>query len=271
MHNTNVLLTITSMKRSITAILVIVIAGVCLLCAGCTTTNTPAEVQDKVYIVGIDVPYPPFSMIDESGEATGFDVESARWIAKDQGLNLEFQQIAWDGIIPALLAGKIDMVYSGMTITDERKEKVVFSDVYWIVQQAVVVPDDSAMTMDDISSGKAIIGTQRGCTAEIWIEDNLIATGKMPAENLKLYDNTPVAVGDLTSGRIDAVMYDSTVMADIIEGLPVQIIGYIETNEEFGIAIRPEDTELLTKINAGLANLMASDDWQDLIKKYKMQ
>lgn len=254
-----------------------------LLTAGCTS-STQSGVQEKnvssdntssgtkqVYRVGIDPVYPPFTMMSEKGEPTGFDVESLKWIAKDQGFEADFQGIAWDGIIPALNANKIDMVYAGMTITDERKEKVDFSKPYWTVNQTVVTKQGSPITMDQVKSGKATIGTQRGCTAAIWVEDNLVNKSLMSADNLKQYDNTPLAVEDLVAGRTDAVIYDSTVINDIIEGKPVQKIGSIETNEQFGIAVRKSDAELLKKLNTGLDHLMASPDWKALIQKYNME
>ena len=234
-------------------------------------SNEVDQTQEKTYKVGIDVPYPPFSMLDANGKAIGFDVESIEWIAEDQGIKVEFIPTAWDGIIPALQAKKIDMVYSGMTITDERKEKVNFSKPYWIVNQMVVVKEGSPVTLDEVKGGKVIIGTQRGCTASIWVDENLINKKLMPEFNLKLYDNTPLAVEDLITGRVDAVMYDSTVMLDIIAGKPVSKIGMIETNEEFGIAVRKDDTELLETLNAGLDNLMSSPDWDALKQKYKME
>ncbi|NYT05385.1 MAG: basic amino acid ABC transporter substrate-binding protein [Methanomicrobiales archaeon] len=264
----------------IAGVLCMAVLSICF--AGCTGTETPAGGEQAIatqasestdaptYIVGIDVPYPPFSMIDKEGKAIGFDVESMEWIAEDQGFNVEFQQVAWDGIIPALLAKKIDMVYSGMTITEERKEKVAFSDSYWTVNQAVIARADSTLVMDDILSGEKTIGTQRGCTAAIWIDENMIQAGQMPEENLKLYDNIPLAITDLESGRVDAVMYDSTVINDIIQGKDVTKIGYVETNEQFGIAVRKEDTELLQSLNEGLAKLMADTHWQELQDKYGM-
>ena len=264
--------------------LIFVVMVFLLLTAGCTSTNpstapekqlnktaTPTPAGLPVYKVGIDVPYPPFSMMDEKGNPTGFDVESIRWIAKDQGFEPDFQVVAWDGIIPALNAGKIDMVYSGMTITDERKEKVNFSKTYWTVNQMVVAKEGSSVTLEQVKSGKAKIGTQRGCTAAIWVEDNLINKTLMKEDDLKQYDNTPLAVEDLASGRIDAVMYDSTVMNDIIAGKPIKKLGMIETNEQFGIAVRKDDKVLLDKLNTGLDHLMASPDWKVLIQKYKME
>jgi len=258
-----------------------------LLMSGCTTTEQPAQSPEvpaspteevpqaqgtaALYRVGIDAAYQPFSMVGPDGKATGFDVDSMKWIAKNQGFEVEFLPIAWDGIIPALLAGKIDLVYAGMTITEERKEKVNFSKPYWTVNQMVVVKEGSPITLEQVKNGSVVIGTQRGCTAALWIDENLVNQSLMPAQNLKLYDNTPLAVDDLVSGRIDAVMYDSTVMNDIIAGKPVAKIGMVETNEDFGIAVRKEDTELLEKLNSGLEKLMASPDWEALKQKYKME
>lgn len=273
-------------RNGLTLVIVLGLVFLILLC-GCTGTEKPVSpanttvagevpttaeqsASEKIK-VGIDAAYQPFSYIGPDGQADGFDVESMKWIAKDQGFEIEFLPIAWDGIIPALQAGKIDLVYAGMTITDERKEKVSFTKPYWTVNQMVVVKEGSPITLDDVKNGSATIGTQRGCTAAIWIDENLVNKSLMPSANLKLYDNTPLAVDDLISGRIDAVMYDSTVMNDIIAGKPATKIGFIETNEQFGIAVRKDDSALLEKLNSGLDNLMKSSDWQDLIAKYKLE
>jgi polar amino acid transport system substrate-binding protein len=263
------------MDNKYLTIFVVCIAVLAVAIAGCTSsgTTTPAETGPEevpVYAVGIDVPYPPFSYVTPSNEYTGFDVDSIKWIAENQGFEVKFEVVAWDGIIPALQAGQIDMVYSGMTITDERKEKVAFSDPYWTVNQMVVAVPDSGVTLDDIQNGNAVVGTQSGCTAAIWMEENLVDTGIMPKENIKVYPDTPKAVDDLGSGRIDAAMYDDLSMKDIIEGRDVEVIGYIETNEQFGIAVRKDDTELLAKLNAGLANLMEDPYWEEMKETYDM-
>jgi polar amino acid transport system substrate-binding protein len=262
------------MKRMKLLTFLAVLTVLLVLFAGCTQTGEegkPAPEKARTYIVGIDGQYPPFSYVDSSGNATGFDVDSMRWIAEKKGLDVEFQPIAWDGIIPALQAKKIDLIYAGMTITDERKEKVNFSTPYWVVNQDVVAQKGSNLTVEDVLSGTAIIGTQRGCTAAMWIEENLIGKGLMPQANLKLYDNTPLAVNDLESGRIDAVMYDDLSLKDMIQGKDIEKIGSVETNEEFGIAVRKEDTDLLATLNEGLADLMKDPYWQELITKYNMK
>lgn len=248
-----------------------------LVLAGCTSSSSPAapaagsSPQEKTYIVGIDGQYQPFSYIDASGTAQGFDVDAMRWIAEKKGMKVTFQATAWDGIIPALLAKKIDLIYAGMTITPERAEQVNFTQPYWEVNQDVVARSDANLTLDDVKAGKAVIGTQSGCTAAIWIDRNLISTGKMPQGNLKLYDNTPLAVDDLSAGRVDAVMYDDLVLKDIIAGKAIKKIGNIETKEEFGVAVRKDDPGLLAAMNDGLAQLKADPYWQELIVKYKMK
>lgn len=254
-----------------------------LVCAGCTESapsatpsgnnvSAPGAGNTKtVYVVGIDGDYFPYSYIDSNGTPTGFDVESVKWIAQDQGFDVTIQPMAWDGIIPALQAKKIDMVYSGMTKTPERMEQVNFSKTYWVVNQAIAARNNSAVTMDDVLAGKVTIGTQRGCSANTWIENNLIKNGTLASSNLTLYDNFPLALADLSNGRTDVVMFDEPVVVHAIRDQPMKKIGVIETDEAFGIAVRKDDTALLDSLNTGLTHLMASDKWKELIQKYDMQ
>lgn len=256
---------------AVAILLILLLAG-----AGCFSTSSispqpAAGAPQKTYLVGIDGHYQPFSYIDSSGTATGFDVDAMRWIAQKKGMNVTFLPIAWDDIVPALLADKIDLIYSGMTITTERTEQVNFSTPYWVVNLDVVTRNGTATTFDDVLSGKTIIGTQSGCTAATWIERNLIETGKMPKENLKLYNNTPLAVSDLEVGRIDAVMYDDLVLKEIIRGKVLHVAGNVETKEVYGIAVRKSDPELLATLNDGLAQLKNDPYWQELIVRYKMK
>jgi polar amino acid transport system substrate-binding protein len=266
------------MQRKILGLLVLLLAG-CVLLAGCTG-STPAKnnttssanqtgLKDS-YIIGIDGAYPPYSSQEKDGSFVGFDIDSARWIANKSGFDVEFQAVAWDGIIPALLAKKIDMVYSGMTITEERKEQVAFSKPYLKINQSVAVRGDSTMTIDDIMAGKAVIGSQRGTTGEMWVQDNLIKTGKMPASNLKSFDNFPLAITALTNKQVDATVYDKPPTVNVIEGQNAKIIYEIDTKEEYGIAIRKEDTQLLETMNKGLDQLMADPYWKALKIKYEL-
>lgn len=245
---------------------------ICLLiCLSSLFLVSTGFAATKKYICGIDGDYPPYSFMGADGKPTGFDVESIRWIGKEMGFEVEIKPIAWDGIIPALLAKKIDMVYSGMTASEERRKVVDFSNIYWQIDQAVAVKNDSKLTMDDVLGGSAIIGTQRGCTAAHWIEDNLVKKNVIKKENLRLYDNFPIAAKDLEIGRVGAVMMDDMIVQNVIKGKPFKVLGMIKTGEEYAVAIRKEDTALKNMINEGLAKLMASPKWEELKTKYDMQ
>ena len=139
-------------RNAYSLITVIVVLALLQAGAGCTSSSSTvpqsaAVVQEKNYIVGIDGQYQPFSYIDASGTATGFDVDAMRWIAQKKGMKVTFQPTAWDGIIPALQAKKIDLIYAGMTITPERAEQVNFSTPYWVVNQDVVTRNSTATTV----------------------------------------------------------------------------------------------------------------------------
>ena len=261
--------------HGILTLLACIVAVLAVAGAGCTGTTEQtggAELKDS-YIVGIDGAYPPYSYVDKDGNAQGFDVDSMKWIAEKKGINVTFMAVDWDAIIPTLQAGKIDMVYAGMSITPERQAVVNFSNPYWSINQDVAAREDSNLTLNDVLAGKAVLGAQRGCTAAHWIEENLIETGKMPKENLKLYADTPAAVSDLEIGRIDAVMYDDVSLQDIIRDKPlIKTIGSVQTQEQeqFGVAIRKEDTALLELMNEGLAELQADPYWEELKEKHNL-
>jgi polar amino acid transport system substrate-binding protein len=259
-------------KRFVTGVFLLLIILI-LLFTGCTSTSPPEDLRvttKKVYVVGIDAEYPPFSYMDSNGEVTGFDVESMKWIANRNGFEVRFQPTTWDEIIPALETGKIDLIYSGMSITPEREEMVNFSIPYLKVNQSVVIRQTNNYTLDDCSSGKLVIGAQSGTTGAFWVIKNLIDPGKMPVDNLTLYDNFPLVVTGLATGQIDAAIYDRPAMRDAIADKPLVIIGEINTSEEYSIALRKTDPELLATINEGLTALMQDKYWETLKVKYNL-
>lgn len=263
------------MKRIIPWFLLTGLVFVALF-TGCTSTTQNPQVPVtgtpalKTYIVGIDAEYPPYSYLDPNGTPTGFDVESMRWIAEEKGLSVTFQPTAWDGMIPSMEAGKIDMVYSGMTITPERQEKVNFSIPYLKINQSIAVPDRGTKTLADFYAGKMVIGAQRGTTGAIWVENNLVNKGIMPKENLKLYDSFPLVAADLAIGRTDAAVYDRPPMITAIADKPAHIIGEIDTNEQYGVAIPKSNPVLLQTMNEGLTDLMKDPSWQVLRDRYAL-
>ena len=161
--------------------------------------SAPA-LADKLRI-GTEGAYPPFNMIDSSGEVTGFDIDIAKALCEEMKVECEFVTQDWDGIIPALLAGQFDAIIASMSITDERKEKVDFTNKYYNTGPAIAVANDSAITeaTDAGLAGKAL-GAQSSTTHSNYAE------AKFPSADLKLYPTPDEYKLDIASGRVDAVI-----------------------------------------------------------------
>ena len=223
--------------------------------------------QAKTYINGIDANYPPFAYVGEDGKPAGFDVESMDWIAKTMGFEVKHQPMDWDGIIPALMNKKIDMVCSGMSITPERAAQVNFSIPYFTISKVIIVGKDSTLTADDVMKGKYRLGVQRGTNEHEMLESR--KEKENLAFDLRFYDSAPIAVEDLLNGRIDAVAMDSAPAKDAIsKGKPVKIAGTFAPDDNFGVAIRKEDADTLNKVNEGYKLLLADPYWNELQAKY---
>ncbi|MFA5028307.1 MAG: ABC transporter substrate-binding protein [Candidatus Methylomirabilota bacterium] len=229
---------------------------------------TTGNAGEKVYINGIDANFPPFAFVDKSGNPDGFDVKALDWIAKQMGFKVKHQPMDWDGIIPSLKAKKIDIVASGMSITDERSKQVNFTISYWKIKQVLVAKKDASVTAEKALADGNRIGVQRGTTEAKWIEENLIKKGGKKLE-LVQYDSAPLAVEDVVNGRIVAAAMDDAPAIDATKKKPVKILGgFGMKDEDFGYAIRKEDAEFLKKVNAGLTKLMKDPYWAELKKTY---
>lgn len=227
--------------------------------------------QEKEYINGIDANFPPFAFVDKTGKPDGFDVAALDWIAKEMGFKVKHQPMDWDGIIPSLNAKKIDMIASGMSITEARKKEVNFTIPYWTITQVLVAKNDSTLTPEVAMSEGRKVGVQRGTTEAKWIEENLIK-GKGMKFELVYYDSAPLAVEDVINGRIAAAAMDDAPAKDAAKKKPVKVIGkFGMPDEEFGYAVRKEDTELLNKLNEGLKKLMATPKWEELKTKHELK
>jgi len=224
---------------------------------------------EKVYINGIDPAFPPFAYIDEKGNPAGFDVESLDWIANQMGFKVKHQPTAWDGIIPSLLAGKIDLIYSGIGPSKEREKVVAFTIPYWETSITVCVLENSDLNIISALTGNYTVGSQRGTQSEIWVETNLIKPGMLGKDKLKLYESFSLAVKDLVNGRIDSVIMDDVMAEDAIRrGKPIKIVGAIKAGWTYAVAVRKEDKELKALLDEGIAKLKKSAKWDELIIKY---
>ena len=240
---------------------------VCTLCALCLFAGQ-ALAAGKI-VNGIDANFPPFAFIDKTGKPSGFDVDAMDWIAKDLGMEVSHVPIEWDGIITSLVTKKIDIIASGMSISPERSKQVNFTMPYWIIKQVFVVKNDSALSVEDVYTQKKTLGVQQGTTEAKWLKEHIAEKGYNVT--LRYYNSAPLAVEDLLNGRIDAAAMDEAPANDAASKKGVKVLGTFGMPEEdFGYAVRKDDTELLEKVNASLKKLMATPYWNELIEKYNL-
>jgi polar amino acid transport system substrate-binding protein len=231
-----------------------------------------AAADEKIYINGIDANYPPFSFIDSKGEPDGLDIAAINWIAKEMGFKVKHQPTQWETIVPSLKAGKIDMIASGMSVSEERKSQVNFSTSYFKTVMILAAKKDNTIMPDKTMEPDMKWGVQRGTSEAKWIEDKLIED-KEKKFKLQQYDSAPLALEDVMNGRIDLAAVSQTSAEEFMEkGMNIKIIGsYGQPDDITAYAVRKEDTELLNKLNEGLKRLMASPTWTELKKKYDVR
>lgn len=241
----------------------IIFAG--LLClslltlAGCGSAGTPSE---KVLKVGSDITYAPFEFMDENQQPTGFDIDLINALGKDMGYKVNIESASFDGLIPALQAGKYDAVISAMTITDKRSQSVLFSDKYFRAIQYIAMKKGSNIkTLADLKGKR--VGVQLNTTGQFDVE----AKGFTP----KKYDTTPDALNDLLNGGVDAVVADGPVVLWFQAQNPKAEIESVEADvdqEYYGIAMKLGNKDLADKMDASLKKLMDNGTYGDIYKKW---
>ena len=227
-----------------------------------------AQAETKTYIVGTNANYPPFEWVDSNGNFVGLDMDLMRVIAIREGYKIEFLDIGFDSLIPALQAGKVDIVASGMNITSERAKIVDFTDPYWKADQPVLVQKDSDLNIVTALSQDHKVGAQRGTTQADWIQNNLVDKGVKV--KLETYETNDTAVMDLVNGRIDALLCDAPTAKAFSENNPLKMVGVIYTGEEgyMGFAVQKGDPKkLLPLLNKGLKEV-EGEIKDNLVKAY---
>jgi len=219
----------------------------------------------EVLRIGTEGAYPPFNQIDPSGELIGFDIDIAQALCNNMKVTCEFVRQDWDGIIPGLLARKYDAIVASMSITEERRQAVAFTDPYVSNKLRFVAAEGAELDPANLK-GK-VIGAQRATISASYLEDHPIKGAKV-----KLYDTQENAYLDLASGRVDALLADMLVSWEWLNseaGRGFAFLGEpIDLGDRFGIAVRKGDTELLARLNTALAEIIADGTYEELNAKY---
>jgi polar amino acid transport system substrate-binding protein len=221
----------------------------------------------KKLVIASDASFPPMEFVDAAKEIVGFDIDLIKAIAKDQKLDIEIKNTAWDGIFAGLEAGQYDAILSSVTITDERKEKYDFSEPYFDANQGIVVrADDNAIKTAKDLAGKTV-GVQIETTGAI-------AVRKIEGAKIKQFDTPDLAMLDLVNKNVDAVVVDTPVAAgyalqsDQFKG-KLKIASEIVTNEVYGLTVQKGDPKkVLPAFNAGLKNIKASGEYKKIYEKW---
>ena len=206
--------------------------------------------------------FPPYEMTTDSGDIEGIDVDTAKAIAEKLGLELQIDDMDFDAALLSVQQGKADIAMAGITVTDERKAVMAFSDSYATGIQSIIVPEGSDIASPDDLAGKKI-GTQRGTTGYIYCTDDF------GEDSVVAYDNGLTAVQALNNGQVDAVVIDNAPAKEYVAanpGLKVLETSYAE--EDYAIGMNKDNTALVEAVNAALEDLKADGTLQSIVDKY---
>ncbi len=231
-----------------------------------------ANAQEMMKLkIGTEGAYPPFNNLESDGSLVGFDIDIAKALCEEMKADCEFVTQDWDGIIPALQAGKFDAIIASMSITPERMEKVDFTNKYYNTPPAIAAPKDTdiaGVTKEDLA-GK-VIGVQGSTTHSNYAEATYTDS------DIKLYPTADEYKLDLANGRLDAVNDDIIVLKDWLDsedGACCKIVGTITPDVDIhgpgaGIAVRKGETELVEKFNAAIDAIRANGKYKEINDKY---
>ena len=228
------------------------------------STSAAAElttVEAGKLTMATNATFPPYEMTTDSGEIEGIDVETAKAIAEKLGLELQIDDMDFDAALLSVQQGKADIVMAGVTVTDERKAVMDFSDSYATGIQSIIVPEGSDITSPDDLAGKKI-GTQRGTTGYIYCSDDF------GDDAVVAYDDGLTAVQALKNGQVDAVVIDNAPATEYVAANPGLVIldtSYAEEDYAIGMA---KGSALEDAVNAALEELKADGTLQSIVDKY---
>ena len=252
------------MKKKVTLVLAALLSvGMILSLTACGGGSDKETVS---YNVGTEPTFPPFDTTDEDQNIVGLDMDLIKAIGKDQGFKVTFENLSFDGLIPALKAGNIDIVAAGMNKDDkERQKQVDFSDAYYESQLYDVVAEDNndIKSIDDLTPDMKV-AAQTGTTGAEKVK-TLKKEGKI--KEAVIVDGLDTAMMQLINGDVSAVINDKPVNEAYMKKKPdkVKMVGKALNAENYGFAVAKGNDELLEKINKGLANIKEDGTYDKLV------
>ncbi|HHU51377.1 MAG TPA: amino acid ABC transporter substrate-binding protein [Firmicutes bacterium] len=257
------------MKRITTAfILMTLLAFTFSGCGNQQKEDSWKEVQKKgEFVLGLDDSFPPMGYRDENGEITGFDIDLAKEVCARLQINLKVQPISWDAKEQELNTKNIDCIWNGLTITEERKKTILFSEPYMDNRQILVVRADSKLNSLSDLAGKRL-GLQAGSSAMDAL--NGAPEFKDHLAEVVEFDDNMTALMDLEMGGLDAVLMDEIVARFYIQqkNKSYLVLDEALASEEYGIGFRKSDSELRDKVQAALEEMAADGSLAEISTKW---
>lgn len=214
----------------------------------------PAPAAITKIVVGLDDNFPPMGFRDEKNELVGFDIDMAKEASKRLGLQVDFKPIDWSAKEAELSGKRVDVLWNGLTITEERKQNIAFTAPYMENHQIIVVPADSAIKTKADLAGK-VVGAQEGSSAVDAVKKDEAVFKSF--KEFKTFGDNVTALMDLTAGRLNAVVVDEVVGRYYVAKKPDQY-AVLDDNfgtEEYGVGLRKDDAELLGKLDKVLTDM----------------
>ena len=252
-------------KYSLIAFLLVILM---LIPAAVFANGSKESAEKDTYIFAADATWPPLEFIDENGNLTGFEVELMPLIGEKFGKTFEVKNIPWDTIFAGLKNGSYDGVASGVTVTEERKLTMAFSQTILEAGQVIIVEQGSAIKGVDDLAGKKV-GVQIGTTGDLTLTDNYKDVV------VSRYDDIGLAIEDMLNGNLDAAVCDSLIASDFVLANDnykdkLSIAGEPFTEEDIAIAVQKDNTYLLDLINEGLDKAKADGSFDALKAKWNL-
>ncbi|WP_343343694.1 amino acid ABC transporter substrate-binding protein [Terrisporobacter petrolearius] len=244
------------------AVLVIIIGGV-----GCNKKNV--DLNNNEIVIGYDNTYFPMGYLDDDGNTVGFDVDLATETFKRLNMDVKFQSIDWSMKETELNSGNIDAIWNGYSLTEERKEKVAYTDSYMKNSQLIVTLKDSPIKNKEDLKGK-IIGTQQGSAGQEALEKDTKVLKSLDGSPV-LYDTFDKVFRDLEARRINAIVGDETLVKYYISKKGEEKYKILADNfgtEDYVVAFRKDDTELIDKVNKKVKEIKKDKTFDEIYKKW---
>ena len=229
--------------------------------------QSQALAEKKSFKMATHAAYKPWEFMNEEGEFAGIEIEMLKAIEASENVEIEVQNMPWDACIASTAQGKVDGMFGGMSITEERKKVMDFTRPIYRVDFAIVVHEDSELNPITALTHGAVTSANSGTTGADWVQEHLV--DKDFDTTLKIYDSYVAALQAVIKGKIDSVFVDAPTAQSYVQEMPLKIVGTVSSNEYLAFAVPDGDPAgLLPILNSGLKKMIESGKLSEIYSKW---